>query len=67
MTRKFEYEFIRINVEGFFSKQPVEDYHEIIHKKAAEGWRLVTVVTPPSGAQGVIGYYELVFERPQDL
>lgn len=66
LLSKYEYDFIRIEPKGFFSKRPAEDYHEIIRNKAAEGWRLVTVVTPPSESYGAIGYYELIFERIQD-
>ena len=64
MSQKFEYEFIRLDPKGFLSKRPEEDYHKIIEQRAAEGWRLVTIVTPPSEAYGGIGYYELIFERP---
>ena len=63
MENQFEYEFIRLDAKGFLSKRPEEDYHVIIREKAAEGWRLVTIVTPPSEAYGTIGYYELIFER----
>ncbi len=63
MVSKYEYEFIRLDPKGFLSKRPEEDYHIIIRERAAEGWRLVTIVTPPSEAYGGIGYYELIFER----
>ena len=63
MANKYEYEFIRLDPKGVFSRRPKEDYQVIIREKAAEGWRLVTVVTPPSESLGIVGYYELIFER----
>jgi hypothetical protein len=63
MVNKYEYEFVRLEPKGFLTRRPAEDYQIIIRDKAAEGWRLVTIVTPPSESQGTVGYYELIFER----
>ncbi len=66
MKPRYRYEFVRVEPKGFISKRPEEDYHAIIREKAAEGWRLVTVVTPPSEGYGTVGYYELIFEMPAE-
>lgn len=65
MKALYEYDFVRIKPKGVFSRKPESDYHDVIRKWAALGWRLVTLVTPPSEAYGVVGYYELIFERPK--
>jgi hypothetical protein len=35
-----------------------------VHQYAAEGWRLVQLFAPGTGAYGAAKYYELVLERP---
>lgn len=61
----FEYKFVRIkkNNTGFL-QVPTENYQEIIHTHAAEGWRFVQFVIMPSAqAVGFPEYYELIFEK----
>ena len=60
----YNYEFVRVEPKGLFGLQPESDYKEIIQKRARQGWRLVTIITPPSEAGGVIQPYELIFEQP---
>ena len=64
MDMNYQYDFVRIEPKGWMSRQPETDYHQIVEKRAKLGWRLVTVVTPPSEPSGMVGYYELIFERP---
>jgi hypothetical protein len=59
----YEYKFERIDTK-LFSSAPARDYHEIVERRAREGWRLVQIFAPsailPGGAAG---YYELIFEK----
>ena len=57
----YEYDFHQIKLS--FSSKPKEDYHEFIHKKASEGWRLVQVFAPGAGPHGAPEYYEFIFEK----
>lgn len=60
----FEYKFVKIELKGGFrGSKPKEDYHPIVERHAAEGWRLVQIFTPPMGHYGAAIYFELVFER----
>ena len=40
-----------------------ERYKEAIDEQAKEGWRLVQVFAPGTGAYGAAKYYELILER----
>lgn len=59
----YEYKFIKIEVKGFLTVEPVEDYHSIVEKHAQEGWRLVQILTPLTGIKGIAKYFELIFEK----
>lgn len=59
----YEYKFVELDLKGFFELKPTEDYHEIIHTHAREGWRLIQMVTPPTGSYGAATHFELIFER----
>jgi len=62
----FEYKFIKIDVDykAFATKAKIkEDYHEVIHTHAREGWRLVQIFAPPIKCYGLADYYEMIFER----
>jgi hypothetical protein len=60
----FEYKFVKIKIKYTLrGTVPVEDYHAIIEKHAADGWRLVQVFSPPIGGCGSATFYELIFER----
>jgi hypothetical protein len=64
-ARRFEYEFVRLG-EGWASvkREAKDQYQEIVHRYAGQGWRLVQVFTPGIGVYGAAKYYELIFERP---
>lgn len=61
----FEYKFVQIKKKNTgFLQVLAEDYQEIIHTHAAEGWRFVQLVVMPSAqAVGFPEYYELIFEK----
>lgn len=65
MTPRYEYKFVRIG-EGRLQVKKIgrESYQEAVHTHAAEGWRLVQLFAPGTGAYGAAKYYELVLERP---
>lgn len=61
----FEYKFVRIekNTVGFTKVLP-ENYQEVIHTHAAEGWRFVQLAVMPSVQPvGFPEYFELIFEK----
>lgn len=64
MQRKYEYEFVRLG-KGWMSvrKSAEEQYRQVIDDYAREGWRLVQIFAPGTGAYGAAKYYELIFER----
>jgi hypothetical protein len=64
-TQRYEYEFVRLG-EGLFGakRKARDDYQNVVHQRAREGWRLVQVFAPGTGIHGVARYFELVFERP---
>ncbi|MDR4887714.1 DUF4177 domain-containing protein [Fredinandcohnia sp. QZ13] len=59
----YEYKFIKIELKGIIELKPEQDYHEIVHEHARDGWRLVQVLTPPTGPSGAATYFELIFEK----
>jgi hypothetical protein len=59
----YEYKFVKLEVKGFFTRKPEQDYHVLIEKHAKEGWRLVQILTPPIGSYGIATYFELIFEK----
>lgn len=62
----YEYKFVRLAVKGWIELKPVQDHHEVIEDHARNGWRLVQVLTPPTGIHGSAPYFELIFERPSE-
>ena len=56
--------FVRLG-EGWLSvrREARDDYQLIIKEHAEEGWRLVQVFAPGTGAYGAAKYYELIFEK----
>ncbi|MFD1609100.1 DUF4177 domain-containing protein [Oceanobacillus luteolus] len=67
----FEYKFEKVLLGeprfGFKDSQPLDDYHEIIHEHAREGWRLVQIFSPSiDNHKGTATYFELIFERKVD-
>lgn len=65
MAQKFEYKFVRLG-EGFLEvrKSGKSEYQEAVLIHAADGWRLVQIFAPGTGAYGAAKYFELILERP---
>lgn len=61
MAKQYEYEFVRIDLGGFGTLKPKEDWQAIVREYAMLGWRLKQVMTPQVG--GTTLYFELIFER----
>lgn len=64
MNQKYEYKFVRLG-EGWIGarREAENDYQAQIRQHAEDGWRLVQVFAPPTGAYGVARYYEIILER----
>jgi hypothetical protein len=60
--QRFEYSFVKLKAKGISARS--HDYHGEVHRLALDGWRLITVLTPPGETDGTNGCCELVFERP---
>lgn len=65
MKQRFEYKFVRLG-EGWIGvrKEAKQQYQQVVHDHARDGWQLVQVFAPGIGAYGVAKYFELIFERP---
>lgn len=61
----YEYKFIRLNLRGFWSRQPDQDYRAIVEEQARAGWRLVQIFAPAIYGYGRALFYELILERPR--
>ena len=64
MTRRYEYKFVRLG-EGWLGvrSEARQTYQEVVQEHARDGWRLVQIFAPGTGAYGAAKYYELVLER----
>lgn len=64
MPQKYEYKFVRLG-EGWLNARRAakQDYQQVIHQHAREGWRLVQVFAPGIGGYGAAKYYEIILER----
>lgn len=58
-----EYKFVKVDLTTWTSK-PKEDYQDIIHSHAREGWRFIQIFAPATKAYGSAAYFEIIFERP---
>jgi hypothetical protein len=65
MKQRYEYQFVRIG-EGWMGvkKQAMREYPQLVEQYAREGWRLVQIFAPGTGAYGMAAYLELILERP---
>jgi hypothetical protein len=63
-VKRYEYKFVRLG-EGWLAVKRSErsDYQAEIERHARDGWRLVQIFAPGTGAYGAARYYELIFER----
>jgi len=65
MSQRYEYRFVRLG-QGIMGvkKAAREQYQQVIHENARDGWRLVQIFSPGIGVYGGATYYELILERP---
>ncbi len=61
----YEYKFVRVDLEGIFTRKPRADHHRLIEEYSKEGWRLVQIFSPAVSVRGAGSpdYFELIFER----
>lgn len=64
MDRRYEYKFVRLG-EGWMGvkKSAREEYQQVIHEHARQGWRLVQIFAPAIAGYGAAKFYELIFEK----
>ncbi|MFP7486489.1 DUF4177 domain-containing protein [Priestia filamentosa] len=60
-----EYRFEKLELKSF-SRQPREDYREIIREAAKDGWELVQIFAPGSASYGAASYFEIILSRDVD-
>jgi hypothetical protein len=46
------------------SEKARQEYQELVHEQARQGWRLVQIFAPGTSVHGLASYFELIFERP---
>ena len=65
MKQRYEYKFIRLG-EGWFEvrESGKNGYQHAVEEHARDGWRLVQLFAPGTGAYGAAKYFELILERP---
>jgi hypothetical protein len=68
MGQRHEYKFVRLGEyagSALFgvSDKVRNDYEDVVHEHARDGWRLVQIFAPGVAAFGAAKYYELIFER----
>ncbi|MCL6604458.1 MAG: DUF4177 domain-containing protein [Paenibacillus sp.] len=59
----YQYTFVKVDLKGILQSKPEEDYQEIIHEHAREGWKLFQIFAPNTYGFGTAAYLELIFER----
>ena len=52
----YEYHFVKVELNAWGSK-PKEDYQNIIHQYASEGWRFVQIFAPSTKGYGSAAYF----------
>ena len=64
MKQRYEYKFVRVG-EGWLSarSKAEREYQQIVQDHARDGWRLVQVFAPSTGAGGASKYFEVILER----
>ena len=61
----YEYKFVKVDLEGIFTRKPKADHHRLIEDYARQGWRLVQIFSPAVSVSGggIPNYFELIFEK----
>lgn len=63
MTKRYEYDFVKVDMKGFATAKPTQDWQAIVKDYAAQGWRLQQIFSPPVTGYGSAQWFELIFER----
>ncbi|ELK45628.1 DUF4177 domain-containing protein [Halobacillus sp. ACCC02827] len=61
----YEHKFIKLELSSL-RRKPENDYHEVVHEQAKDGWELVQIFAPGSSSYGIPSYYELIFKRQKE-
>lgn len=60
----YKYEFVKIELKSkFLTSVPKQDYQEIIHTYARNGWKFIQIFAPATSGYGSATYFELIFEK----
>lgn len=64
MKQEYHYKFVRVG-EGWLGAKSstTNEYQQIIHDHARDGWHLVQVFAPSTGVYGAAKYFEVILER----
>ena len=64
MAQRYEYKFVRMG-EGWMGvrRQAKQEYQQVVHEHARQGWRLVQIFAPAIAGYGAAKYFEAIFER----
>lgn len=60
--KKYEYKFVDVDF-SWWGQRIKENYHKIIESHGEQGWKLVQIFAPSTGAAGNVRYIEMIFER----
>jgi hypothetical protein len=63
--RRYEYNFVDVDF-GWWGHRIKEDYHGVIERHGEQGWRLVQIFAPSTGAGGNVRFVEMIFEREKE-
>lgn len=60
----YQYVFVKIEVrQKFISVVPEQNYQEVIHAYARNGWKFKQIFAPSNTSYGAPNYFELIFEK----
>lgn len=60
----YEYKFKKVYLKTQMGWEvPLDEYQDIIHQHAADGWRFVQIFAPSLKNTGQSSYLEIIFER----
>ena len=48
----YVYKFVRVNLEGVFTRKPKTSHHRLIEEHTKEGQRLIQIFSPAVSASG---------------
>jgi hypothetical protein len=61
LFRMYEYKYVRVDVEGVWTRRPTVPHHRLIEEYAKEGWRFVQIFAlAVSAGPTKVDYFELI-------